>query len=532
MCSSDSVTVDYSLLKTEYFGVKVEFTAGRQHFLSAYEFISLLQKYFMANDVVRAKRNIHSPPTEPIRCVNISQWLMVQEWIPGAKPTPQGEKATSIKAKNLPSLIINCGGRKIRIPRGGNRYAYDMGEFPEGSLKNSEIMTNPDTFGKNPIHSTFANISYPDIKRKVCTSIGMDEKNAECIFRLLRGEQLPSGFSDHLPVLTCALFASEVARNPVSMISTLLLLELIQTGADVPFHHNTKFTFDNCLWDKDAPEGGFFPMCHKGSMKNEFVSSDSSDAPYLLNNPLQKAHFKSFVIIVEWCKKYLNISVVEVNEDALKRGKEQELNALFLESQFDGVNYIAKVFEVMNRLIGETIVNTLVESSVVSRFCSRAAGAGVVPTVVHREGTIHSTGDGFIRYSLASSVLPHWSVAQNRVFNRYDYDIDYDDEKYDDEVPELDLASGIMQFGDLAIPWCAPKIPGTDCAQFERCTHGRNEADCAYHGALLEACRANDLARVQLLHKHGCGLTSAAAGIVEQTGSTEISNFFAVHFER
>lgn len=452
---------------------------------------------------------------KPLRCANISDWLAIQTLIPDAKPAPPGEKAKSIKPKSLPGIIIACGGRKIRIPVGGNRYAFDMGKFPE--QVDHEMFSNPDVYGEDAIHSTLRNISYKDIIKAMRDQHGgaIDNKtNVNAVLGILRGEDLPLGVSNHVPVMTCALFASEVARNPVSMVSTLLLLDLIDREVSIPHHDNVKFQFENCLWG-DEPCGGFFPMCHIDSMKAEFPED-----PYTLTDPLQYSHFKSFVVIVEWCKIFLQMKLEEVDETSFwhHRTAGESLHM----SHVSSASLYTDTFNTTNKLIGETIVNTIVSSYLVSRF---VPGAEPAPKIYQRPGTMHHTANGFIKFSETHGVLPHWSDAKNFIFCRRDYGIDEDDPAYENADSVLHLASGVLQFGDLRIQWCQPKIPGKDCKLRGRCSHGAMEKDCAYHGELHIACEKNDVERVKQLHGWGCGLTKTSLQIARVHDSVDCLNY-------
>ncbi|RZL19916.1 MAG: hypothetical protein EOO89_01885 [Pedobacter sp.] len=252
---SELTSDHFRILRDSYFGVKYG-----QYYFSGREVIESLQAELRRIDLFKeeVKFDPENAHKYPIVCKTPLDWLTVQGLITSA------ELGATSKTSKLPALIINCGGRKIRFPVGGNRYAYDMGQ-----LSTETVRTDPNEFGEDAIKKSLTYISYKEILENLPAN--QDVSIAQEVFRLLKGStSLSAGFSRYLPVMVCAVFGSEVARNPVSMISSLMLLNLIEKQIAIPCLDGKLFSFSSSLWGIEYHIGGFFAMSHTGSFKNEF----------------------------------------------------------------------------------------------------------------------------------------------------------------------------------------------------------------------------------------------------------------------
>jgi|GEM_PF-7015560 len=150
---------------------------------------------------------------------------------------------------------------------------------------------------------------------------------------ILCGETLNDESLGFLPCLTAAWFISEAARNPLTTMTSLMLLDLIESGITLAADngdnwycwrnaliHPTKGTAENRVQDlygkKMNPDefGGCHPMAHQGSV------AQTSTLPEV---PLNVARQKEGHLIIHWLQ--LRISML-TPEKKLKHGI-QEVNA-------------------------------------------------------------------------------------------------------------------------------------------------------------------------------------------------------------
>ncbi|HQZ88161.1 MAG TPA: hypothetical protein PLL67_05335, partial [Gammaproteobacteria bacterium] len=316
-------------LKREYYGVEIKFSETEFYVVDSYQLLEACQGTLLLTDMFRPKLEFYQADY-PIKNMSIIDWLDLHVIFTSAN---EGEKTG---AKKLPAIILDCGGRKIRLPVGGNRYSYDMGKLPSYELKyiqgkahiytdttnqeNVEVLRNINKFGKDPLEQSLKYISYPDIIKQMKKHYGdyySSTSIAKEIRRLLKGAPLSDGHSPYLPVLTCALFASEVARNPICMVSGLMLLDLIEIQAKTP-NGTDYFRWDNVL---ESP--AFHPMVHHGSWSDEFKKGK-----YYIEKPLNLSHIKSFIILAEWAKRYFSTMKISVlNEETYKARYSKGLQA-------------------------------------------------------------------------------------------------------------------------------------------------------------------------------------------------------------
>ncbi len=195
-------------------------------------------------------------------------------------------------------------GRRINfVPHFSDKYFVDKGIFPEEN-------------------DPFPEKSYPDLAKKLKDVMKNNKYSDTQVCQLAR-KMLAGGFSEemlsvkYLPLILAALFIAEPSRNPSCMIPSLMLLDLIESES-----FTKKYTWENCLCspelltqsdadytDEDRAnfnkKGGYFPMTHGGSYKNEFHKGKYHNIVEYQEDEERSetlSDVKAFIIFCDWLK--------------------------------------------------------------------------------------------------------------------------------------------------------------------------------------------------------------------------------------
>lgn len=133
------------------------------------------------------------------------------------------------------------------------------------------------------------------------------------------GEYLvKEAFADYLSIITASFFISETGRNPVSFLSGLILLDLIEfynlrriysARSNKPARKLANhFSWQNFFWSENNKHidiygnevssekwGGIHPMAHDGSFQDEFQNDR-----FKINQPLTITRQKELDLVIRW----------------------------------------------------------------------------------------------------------------------------------------------------------------------------------------------------------------------------------------
>lgn len=198
----------------EYYGI--ELVKGEESYqFSSYYLLTIIQQYIQAEvQFIRSKNfqtiegNLYTQFNGGYKLSKYQAWLVIAEYV---------------KQKQLNSVIINCGGQPINIFNPS--YHSLLKKIKKNNIPDEKIikMIRLLLIGFEPI-----------IKELPC------HEQSEYAHEYL--EEMPVA----LPTLVVTLFGSEVSRNPMSIIPSLMLLDLIESNAVLSFN-KSPITLENCL---------------------------------------------------------------------------------------------------------------------------------------------------------------------------------------------------------------------------------------------------------------------------------------------
>jgi hypothetical protein len=189
-------------------------------------------------------------------------------------------------------LWYDIGGRII-FRRTTNNYMFDVGEAEEvfnkyeaHIKKTGEGNKYPDAAMKRERskgvsqrtfeHEPFEDTSYRALAKDISDLSLTNKEDIAREFRIiLRGGKRRITTIKSIPITIGAMFIAESARNPLSFLIGLILLDMIEAGIKYGRAGNKSYTWENVLWDPSIINGikdeakaklaGKWPMAHTDS---------------------------------------------------------------------------------------------------------------------------------------------------------------------------------------------------------------------------------------------------------------------------
>jgi hypothetical protein len=212
----------------EYYGI--ELVKGEESYqFSSYYLLTMIQQYVQAEaKFIRSKNfqtiegSLYTQFNGSYKLSKYQAWLVLDEYVK--------QNQLDQKIYQFNPVIINCGGQQINIFNPS--YHFLLQKIKENNIPDEKI-----------------------IKMIRLLLIGFEPKNkelppheqSEYVHEYL--EEMPVT----LPALVVTLFGSEVSRNPMSIIPSLMLLDLIESNAVLSFNE-LPITLKTCLPQSTNPQ--------------------------------------------------------------------------------------------------------------------------------------------------------------------------------------------------------------------------------------------------------------------------------------
>ncbi len=247
------------------------------------------------------------------------------------------------------NIYVMSPGEKIEIPEGHQFIRKTDGTLIK--LKHAAIVLQPDT----------QIVTYPQLYRAL-KAIPIAEVASD-MRKILKGELTDQCESRKgVVVLTAIWFLAETSRNPLTMLTTLMMLDMMELS--LPYGVNKPYTLENVLWhpltvaiDGMSAEdrlkaytqyeawGGKHPMCHPESYRRSF-----EQGPWPVpGTVLEFVRQKEASVIINWLYHYFRQHHPDLNPLCINlKEKNKQENLSRVDDNGAQLNYSFQSYKVEN----------------------------------------------------------------------------------------------------------------------------------------------------------------------------------------